>query len=380
MSYYLRHYFEPNFDHLAVKPKVSADGRADRHNLGYVQNVIKGQILAEFLPTDQVPDPQAEFMHTTPEFPAGPNTYVDPDHPQYLLADINGYAFYLDDKITVKNVLNVRGDVSFQTGNIFFVGNLAVHGDVRTGFEVQANDILIKGMIEGSIARAQRDLAVLGGVRGRTEGKCLLDAGRSLRLTHVENAEIRSHGRLFVEKFCLHSRLYITGDMAVQGRLYGGVCQTNGTVYVREALGNPSETPTAVELGYNPHYIRQLERCEEHLTELGQRIVHYKAVAGHLPPDANEPARRLAAARYKQKRLQQHRQQLWRNLSEDEKQATRCRVVVPGTVYPGVDISIGRTLLSITRPMQNVMFHLRDEEIVVEQLQAKHSHTPKKHA
>ena len=379
MSYYLRHYFDPDFDHLSVKPKISADGRADLHNLGYVQNVVKGQILAEFLPTEQVQNPQAEFMRTTADFPAGPNTRVDPSHPQYLLADANGYVFYLDGQITVKNVLNVRGDVNFQTGNIFFVGNLAVYGDVRTGFEVQANDILVKGLVEGGIARARHDMAVLGGVRGRVEGKCLLDAGHSLRVMHVENAEVRSHGRLFVEKFCLHSRLYVTGDMVVKGRLYGGVCQTNGSIFVREALGSPNETPTTVELGYNPYYIRQLERCESLLTELNQRIVHYKAVAGHLPPDANAPARRLAAARSKQKRLQEHRQDLWRNLTEDGKQASRCRVLVPGTVYPGVDISIGRILYNVAKPMNNVMFVLRDQAIEVEPLPARR-HAPKKRA
>jgi uncharacterized protein (DUF342 family) len=132
-----------------------------------------------------------------------------------------------------------------------------------------------------------------------------------------------------------------------------------------------------VQLGYNPYYIRQLERCESRLAGLNQRIVHYAAVAGHLPPDANELSRRLSAARYKQKRLQEHRQELWGNLSQDEKQAARCRVVVPGTVYPGVDISIGRALFNVTTPMKNVMFVLRDQAIAVEQLPAA-PHAPKK--
>jgi hypothetical protein len=95
MSYYLHHYFDPDFDHLAVKPRVNADGQADLHNLGYVQNVVKGQILAEFVPAGQEPEQmlRAEFLQAEPVFPAGPNTRVDPACPQYLLADANGYAF-----------------------------------------------------------------------------------------------------------------------------------------------------------------------------------------------------------------------------------------------------------------------------------------------
>ena len=368
MSYYIRHYFDPHFDHLAVKPKVSPDGRADRYNLGYVQNVIKGQILAEIMPTSGVEDPELEFLTTEPVFPAGPNTTIDPQYPQYLLADANGYAFYLDGKITVKNVLNARSGINFNTGNIFFVGNLAVHEDIRAGFEVQANDVLVKGLIEGGIVRAQRDLAALGGVRGRADGRCLLDAGQSLRVSHVENAEVRSHGRLMVEKFCLHSRLYVAGDVVIQGRLYGGVCQSNGTVFVREALGNASGTPTEVQLGYDPFLMRQLERVESRLAELAQRIMHYAAVAGHLPPDSNDLSRRLSAARYKQKRLQEHRLELWNALSEDENRAMHCRVLVPGTVHPGVDIAIGRSVFTVTTPMHNVMFSLHDNSVKVQPL------------
>ena len=42
------------------------------------------------------------------------------------IAAAKGYVFYLNGKITVKTLLNVRQDVSFQTGNIFFVGDMAV--------------------------------------------------------------------------------------------------------------------------------------------------------------------------------------------------------------------------------------------------------------
>ena len=370
MSYYLRHYFDPHFNHLSLKPKVSADGRADRYNLGYVQNVIRGQILAEMIPSDQENEPELEFFRSEPELPAGFNTAVNPDYPQYLLADANGYAFYLDGKVTVKNVLNARGNVDFHTGNIFFVGNLAVHGDVKAGFEVQANDILIKGLLEGGIARAQHDMVIQGGVRGHANGKCLVDAGKSLRISHVENAEVRSHGKLLIEKFCLHSRLYVTGNVMVQGRLYGGSCQANGTVYVSESLGNASGTPTEILLGYDPFRIRQLERVETHLAELAQRVMHYAAVAGHLPPDANELSRRLAAARYKQKRLQGHRQELWNGLSMDEGRAAACRVLVPGTVHPGVSIAIGRAVFTVSTPMHNVMFCLEDNAVKVQPMPA----------
>jgi uncharacterized protein (DUF342 family) len=114
--------------------------------------------------------------------------------------------------------------------------------------------------------------------------------------------------------------------------------------------------------------MRQLERCEDRLAELNQRIVHQAAVAGHLPPDASELSRSLAAARDKQKRMQEHRKQLWDSLTRDEDLASHCRVLVPGTLYPGVEISIGRSSVSITRPLRNVMLRLEAQNIHIQPL------------
>ena len=97
MRYYLQHFFDPDFDHTTRKPDENAirNNTLDLFNLGYVQNVIKGQILAQIVPLDslsQRPDPR--FILDTVDFPAGQNTYIDPEYPQYLLAATNGYVFY----------------------------------------------------------------------------------------------------------------------------------------------------------------------------------------------------------------------------------------------------------------------------------------------
>ena len=50
--YYLMHHFNPDFDRLHLKPSengTEATG-ADLYNLGYAQNVLAGQKLAELIP------------------------------------------------------------------------------------------------------------------------------------------------------------------------------------------------------------------------------------------------------------------------------------------------------------------------------------------
>ena len=311
MQYYLRHYFNPDFDYLRPKPGIGEDGESsDLYSLGYVQNVIAGQLLAEVIPLEQAgAEPDPRFVLSRPVLPGGANTRVDPAYPNYLLSTSNGYVFYNNGKITVKRLLNVRQDVSFRTGNIFFVGDMAVHGSVRSGFSVQANNLRIMGMVEGGVARARRDLMV-----------------------------------------------------------DGSTINAYGSVYVGRQLGNKAAISTKIYLGYDPLSIRQLEKIDKIISGLSQSITHLKAVAGHLPPDANEASRKLARLVEQRERIMKQRTELWSKLYLDENYMQNCRLMVPGKVYPGVEISVGRAFMLVERPYENVLFRLCYDDIIVEPL------------
>ena len=369
-AYYLHHFFDPDMDHLALKPRVSSGDEADRYNLGYVQNVISGQVLAEVVPLAEIGNTpltslNPRFFLEEPLAPQGQNTRIDPAYPQYLLADANGYVFYHEGLITVKKLLNVRRDVDFHTGNIFFVGDMAVHGDVRAGFEIQANRILVKGMVEGGVVRARGDLALQGGARGGSSDRCLISAGDNLRLLFAEKAELRAGSTIYVERTCQHSTVFAGASLVVKDRLQGGTVHARNSVYVANQLGTSTAAPTAIFLGYNALRTRQLEKLDARLDALATRVAHYTAVAGHLPPDATPLARKLVTARQKLELFQQRRNQLWGILTKDEHNVDLCRLVVPGTVHPGVTVSIGRAFLTVETAYRSVVFQLQDGEIVM---------------
>jgi uncharacterized protein (DUF342 family) len=383
MNYYLRHYFNPDFNHLHPKPAVKdgADDSSDLYSLGYVQNVIDGQVLAEIIPLDQVgqigqadqagEDIDPRFIQEDPALPAGANTRIDPEYPQYLLAAANGYVFYIAGKITVKCLLNVRRDVSFQTGNIFFVGDMAVHGAVRSGFSIQANNIRIMGMLEGGEARARQDIMIEGGARGGAGQRCLASAGGKILAPFLEKVEARSRSNIVIEKFCLYSTVYAGANLVVREQLYGSTINAYGTVYVGKQLGNKAGLTTKIFLGYEPLSIRRLEKVDDMISALSQSITHLNAVAGHLSPDSNEASRKLARLSEERKQLMRTRDNLWGRLYTDEKHAAECCLSVPGTVYPGVEISIGRAYMPVERIYQNVCFRLCYDDIIVQPMPKK---------
>lgn len=369
MQYYLRHYFNPDFDHQSAKPGggLGADDSADVYSLGYAQNVIAGQVLAEIMPMDKAPkDADPRWVRDSNELPAGANTHIAPNWPQYLLAASKGYVFYDKGKITVKKLLNVRQDVSFHTGNIFFVGDICVHGSVRSGFSVQGDNVKILGMVEGGIARARQDLMVEGGCRGGSSKHCLLDAGAKLLTPFVEKAEARSRQNMAIDKYCLYSTVYAGANMVVRGQMYGTTVNCMGSVYIGAQLGNRAGIATRIFLGYDPFAIRQLEKIDAILAELSQTVSHLNAVAGHLAPETNETTRKLARLSAQREKILKRRTDIWEQVNVDDATLQNCRLMAPGKVFPGVEISIGRSFMQVERPYENSQFRLCYNEIVVE--------------
>lgn len=54
-----------------------------------------------------------------------------------LYSEIDGQVMYIDGKLSVFSTYEVPADVDNSTGNINFVGNLSVRGNVLSGFVVE---------------------------------------------------------------------------------------------------------------------------------------------------------------------------------------------------------------------------------------------------
>lgn len=100
-------FFDPDFNYRSLKPKEKEDGKMDFYNLGYVQNVIRNQVIAEFLEIspEEVDKYDERFIYKERNFPIGSNCAVNPKNPNQLISLVNGYVFY-DEKgnISVKKI------------------------------------------------------------------------------------------------------------------------------------------------------------------------------------------------------------------------------------------------------------------------------------
>lgn len=361
----LVHYFNPDFNHLHLLPHEEKDGRVDHYNLGYAQNVIAGQVVAELVPLDkELPQgAEGQFIREAAHLPIGPNTIPNPDNPDQLIASVNGYVFYHNGVITVKRMLNVRRDVDFHTGNIVFIGDICVHGSVRTGFEVHGKNILVKGTVQGARITAREDITFNNGVKG---GKtAFIKAGGDIRLPFIENAELLAKGDILVDGSSMHTSIWVGGKLAVKGRLQGGSIYANRLVYVGEQLGGGIGTITSIILGYDPFSMRKISKLEEKIAKLDKRVDQMRVVTAKSAVHMQEYGGKLQALKKKLAALIRQRKAILTTM-ENHSAKTNPRVIVPGELKPGVEISIGGAYCMIQDFMNDVCIFRRDDEIVIE--------------
>ena len=379
--HYLLHYFDPDFSHLKLTPEQRSDGSAELRHLGYVQNVVEGQVLAELVDLQKHPglprDPR--FIYKMKHLPIGPNCLAHPDNPDKIIAAANGYVFYHKGLISVKKLLNVRGDVGFHTGSIFFVNDICVHGDVHTGFSIQARNIQIKGQVQSAKLKSAGDVVCLGGAKGANTSdmdgvpvglahsddhyvpNTLIAARGNIRLPFCEHVQLRAENNIIIDESCMHSTLYVGGNLLVKGRLQGGTVYANGVVCVEKQLGGHYSSPTKIMMGYTPFDFLQLQKLESQIRFLDDKVGYFTKMAARngvmrleYEPRQQVMQRKLAIARKRHACL-------WRKFSVDEKSAPQCRIVVPGTAMPGCEISIGKAFLKTERMEENITFLLSDD-------------------
>ena len=77
--------------------------------------------------------------------------------------------------------------MDFSTGDINFLGDVCIHGDICSGFTVRAiGNITVGGVVEACTVEAGGDLVVSGGVQG--DNQAVIRAQRNIFAKFIENS------------------------------------------------------------------------------------------------------------------------------------------------------------------------------------------------
>lgn len=299
-------------------------------------------------------------------FKLGPNVI---EHASIVYATIDGQISMVDQTIQVNPVFRVKGDLSLEIGNIDFIGNVSIEGNVPAGYIIRCGgDLKVYGMIEGSEIDVGGSIYVKGGITG--EKDCSIRTGGDLYALYVNYVTIISSGDIVIQNAILHS--YVTSMKSIiceNGHLIGGVLKAGKRVELQDA-GNVHYARTEIHIG-NKEAIdlgkkdldfrcQKIEKTLSKLSYIALKLEEKSRLSSMSKKDILLLEKHSTTKNHlveEMKRLKQERVNLDYYLQVDEE------LIVNGSCYPNLYIKMGKYSRPLNQMYQSVKFTNRGNDI-----------------
>jgi len=266
----------------------------------------------------------------------------------------------LDQEIPAKSGKDVP--LPFSTGNIKFLGDVNIQGDVLTGFTVRAmGSIWVGGVVEaGSTVEAGGDLTVVKGILG--DGTTSIRSHRCVFSKYVENATICARENLQTDAI-INGSIYCDGQVVVRsgrGSIIGGRIWAAQKV-TATSVGAKSECRTSIALGGLPCTNFELELAKRELKDLEIEKEKLECMLDS-PVKTSILAKlgmKLSAAELKVEQLEEDL------LGSDEPGKKNEGRLECSTAHPGTEISFGEETVRLRQENQQCIVKMVNGEIVV---------------
>lgn len=373
------YHFDVNKD---KKPLEREDGKVDFKEVANLVNVTKGQLIAERIPAGNGTEGRAVTGEAIPakkgrEARLKPGKNVVLDGEQLLLyAATDGLVTFTErDKINVFPVYEVNGDVDYSVGNIDFVGNVVIRGNVLNGFRVRASgDIRVIGGVEAAEVISDGSIEITAGIMGT--GKGLVKAAKNVKCSFIQEGNVEAGEDILVSQSIMHSNVR-AGRRVVcvgaKGLIVGGIIQAGEAIRAR-VFGNTTSTATVLEVGVLPELRNEMAELRTKLRELAGntektdkalKLLDQLASIGQLTPDKAEMRTRLSKTKTQ---MNQEMGEIRERILEIEKSLediSNSKVEVLNTIYSGCKIVIGRYTRFVKDTTGQVTFRMLDGEIAM---------------
>lgn len=360
-------------EELDSRFKSDAKGKIDFATWDWILNVDAGQHLCEIIqPTEGVNgvdvtgrEIRAKNGRPVPKI-NGKNTSFTEDG-RYLRADGAGQLIQAGGKYTVNEILTIKGDVDYSTGNIKSHSTVIIEGGIKPNFVVESKqDVIVRGSVEWATIIAGHDIIVTGGVTAGPDD--YLQAGNDIRCRFMENGRAFCKGSAYFENLVL-SQVHAEGSVFVtsgRGSIIAGSVTAMAEISAN-TIGNRSYRATEVRIGQTPRFTERLERCSADLEATKEAIQTAQNNISRLVKVKHDP--KAKAALESQRGLvgmsQIKLENLERRYAELEEKArgvARGRISVD-TAHPNVTITIGNESMVLQHEARYAVFVLRDHEI-----------------
>ena len=271
----LEYYIDPQS--LDGSAHVDQSGRVDYKSLRTFQSVEKGQELIRRI--DPIPGKPGVDVYgklipplevEAIRLPVGEGIEVK-ENGYLAVAHIDGAVTQQDDRLVVKAILVVPGEVSYKSGNVDFNGTVEIGKDVLSGFEIKAEgDVLVRGIVEAATIEAKGSITVMGGFQGG--GKGTLKAGGSISVGYANEGFLVADGDVIARTQLLNCEVTAGGDVVVEstkGSIAGGEIRA-GKRILAYSLGSKMGVATTLQIGFDSELVEKMDAAKDIIAALAK--------------------------------------------------------------------------------------------------------------
>lgn len=361
----------------AFKPVEDENGNVDYKNLGLVRNVYRGTPIAKItLPTDGEPgmDIMGKAVHQRKGVPAsvkvGKGTELVKEGTE-IVASVDGNLTYSNGAFNIEESLLIRGDVDVASGNIDFIGDIVIRGNVMEGFAVTSKkNVTIHGTVTNGTVTADGNITVKLGCINST----LTSNKGSIKMDFCENSKISAAGSV-------ESNSFVGGEVfagtainaAGKGVMVGGKYTALQNI-TASVIGSESYAKTLVTLGNNAVLSEEMDGHKRKIAEMADKVdqlgkilttLTEMAKAGKLSPEREKMKVDAMRSRFQFqgeiKRLEARIKEIETTLQRKQNLSISCKKAF----YPGVSLRINSYVLQVTTMTPHSRATIGDGDIVM---------------
>lgn len=368
----VKYFYETHVDHT---PQADERGIVDYKNLGFIRIIDKGAVIAEIIPpTDGEPGHDvrgAELLQMKGKpapYTLGTNTGLSEDGTKIIAKESGHLSYSAGGGFNILTTVTINSDIDAAIGNIDFIGDVVIKGEVLEGFRVSSSkNITISGNANGAELVAGGDITVKSGIINST-----VTAHGNVKAQFCEYSDITCDGNLNAQSFVV-CNVYCGGKLEVSKTLNGGKYTCLNSIEAA-SVGNPNYAPTDVTIGDNAVLTKEKGELEKEIADIDNQINRCvqiidflnekKKQIHHLPDDKEELLGKSVKTKIK---LQMNKKQKKKRISEiDERLQVKqyLSLNVKGSVYPGVRVTISDSVLTVDSEMRRTSIHLDADGLI----------------
>lgn len=337
---------------VKIAPAEDEHGFVDYKNLGLIRIVQKGDVIADIThPTEGSPGTDVrgqtlrQITGKKASYAVGMNTELSEDGTQ-IIASCDGNINFRGGAFVIDQVVTIPGDVDASVGNISFVGDVIVKGEVMEGFKISSKaNIIVSGNVNGATLEADGNIIIK---KGCINSKIISHG--SVTINFCEHSNIRCDGELASSNFVICD--VYCGGLSIKGSnsgLMGGSYTILNSVDIPN-IGTKNYTPTIVTIGDNALLAEEKNKLLKEIESMQKNLDNFMLVIKFLN-DKKKELRSLPEDKEKMlgnacrqkiligmdiNKLRRRVDEIDTSLSNKQFLSVGCR----GHMYPGVKIII----------------------------------------